>query len=338
MNENTYRINKYDNLKGLAIILIVLGHLLLSLQNNTIVGTLKDFIWIFHLPIFYFVAGYFSKIGPDEPIKSFKRILIPYFIFCIVYTLFKIFILNEKTGVLFLNPTWCLWFLISLFTMKLMLPILDKLKYPLIISFILALLVGFLNIDGEILGITRTFTYLPIFLIGFYYNDYKHTIRQKIGNNTKFNNIVNNKKIWIILLIISLIICFIAAYKIPTNIIQLKYPYKSERLIKTILTGIIIVLGIIITLLFNKVMTNNETFLTMIGKNSMAIYLLHVYFVALINKFIKSNPIFQEKPIIFIIFSIVTTMVIVFILSRNIISKYLKKLIDFIYNMLAEPI
>lgn len=336
MNENSYRINKYDNLKGLAIILIVLGHLLLCLQKNTIVGTLKDFIWIFHLPIFFFVAGYFSKIGPNEPIKSFKRILIPYFIFCIIYTLFKIFILHEKTGILFLNPNWGLWFLISLFTMKLMLPILDKLKHPLIISFILALLVGFLNIDGEILGITRTFTYLPIFLIGFYYNDYIY--KQKIRNNIKFNNIVNNKKIWVILLIISLIICFIAAYKIPTNIIQLKYPYKSERLIKTILTGIIIVLGIIITLLFNKLMTNKETFLTMIGKNSMAIYLLHVYFVASINKFINHYHIFSGKPIIFIIFSIITTMIIVFILSRNIISKYLKKFINLIYNMLAEPI
>ena len=85
--ESVGRINKYDNLKGLAIIFIVLGHMCFF-------PVLKNVIYIVHLPIFFFVAGYFSKIGPDEPVKAFKRLMVPFIIFCIIYELFDLFVMG----------------------------------------------------------------------------------------------------------------------------------------------------------------------------------------------------------------------------------------------------
>ena len=117
------RINKYDNLKGLAIFLIVLGHLTF-LTKFTIIKVIHNFLCIIHLPIFFFVAGYFSKIGPDEPIKAFKRLFIPFIIFCILWDLFYSVVLgNNHTAALLINPGFALWFLIALFMMKLLLPI-----------------------------------------------------------------------------------------------------------------------------------------------------------------------------------------------------------------------
>ena len=68
--KSSVRINRFDNLKGLAIFLIVLGHLSFITELDSI-NLIHNYIYLIHLPIFFFVAGYFSKIGPDETKKSY---------------------------------------------------------------------------------------------------------------------------------------------------------------------------------------------------------------------------------------------------------------------------
>ena len=63
------RITKFDNLKGLAILLVVLGHLTF-IRSFWVMSFTRNFVFLIHLPLFFFVAGYFSKIGPDEPVKD----------------------------------------------------------------------------------------------------------------------------------------------------------------------------------------------------------------------------------------------------------------------------
>lgn len=68
------RIEYIDILKGIGIILVVLGHVT---QNKP----LFQFIYAFHMPLFFFVAGLFlrNKFGF---IKSHARsLMIPYFSF-----------------------------------------------------------------------------------------------------------------------------------------------------------------------------------------------------------------------------------------------------------------
>lgn len=333
------RINKFDNLKGLAIILIVLGHMLFLTKYNS-VSLIKSFVFIFHLPIFFFIAGYFSKIGPKEPIKAFKRILIPYILFCIIYKLFLHFIIGKHSGIIFIFPAYALWFLISLFTMKIFLPILNKLKYPVLTTIVLALLIGFVPISPEILGITRTFTFLPIFIVGFKYKEYKNIFDSKYP---KLKEILNHDKISIFLLVISLIICGLVAYSIPIKIIYLKHFYSFKGLtsiIKEIIERfIIITIGIVVTLLLNKVMTNKKSILTQIGKNSLAVYILHVYFITSIKTFIIPNvPILSSSELIFLIFAFVSTVIIALLLSRELVTKYLNKFTESIFNLIIKVV
>ena len=328
------RINKFDNLKGFAIILIVLGHMLF-LTKFTSVNLIKNFIFVFHLPIFFFVAGYFSKIGPKEPMKAIKRLLIPYLLFCIIYKIFLYFVIGETSGILFLAPEHILWFLISLFTMKILLPLLNKLKYPIITTIILALLIGFIPLNLGYLGIFRTFAFLPVFLVGFKYKDYKKILTIKFP---KLAKILNNNKVIICLLIISLIICILIAYKVPLTAIELKtyYEFKSisSVFVEVIERLIIIIMGIIITLILNKVMTNRKSILTQIGKNSMAVYLLHIYFTISIKKLIIPNiPLLLNSELIFLIFAFISTGILVLVLSRDFITKYLNKFTDRIYEI-----
>lgn len=87
--------------KGIAIILMVLGHA----EPPTLIS---NFIYIFHMPLFFITAGYFfSRKYLDDPwtfcVKRFKGLYIPFLkwslFFLILHNLwFKIGLLNEQFG------------------------------------------------------------------------------------------------------------------------------------------------------------------------------------------------------------------------------------------------
>lgn len=334
------RINKYDNIKGIAIILIVLGHYLVINDNvngfNSI-AFLKNILFIIHLPLFFFVAGYFSKIGPNEPIKACKRILIPYILFCIIMRIcFTILSKTPTTEPIIIISEYGLWFLISLFTMKISLPIIDKLKYPILTSIALGLAIGFLDIPPGLLGISRTFTYLPVFLTGFYFNTYKE---KYISNNNRFKEIANSKAKITFLTVIIAIAILSMAYICPINFIRYISSYNLTNLdfIKEIIGRLILImLQIGIVLLANRLITNRKTIITKIGINSMAVYLLHLFikkpFLYIIKLFNINDPWIQ------LICTLALTAVVVLILSRDFVTKYLNMLTDGCYNIFFKHV
>ncbi len=67
-----------DNFKNLGILAVILGH---------IASPLGGFIFSFHMPLFFIVAGFFIKFDltfKEFVSKDFKRLVIPYFIFSVV--------------------------------------------------------------------------------------------------------------------------------------------------------------------------------------------------------------------------------------------------------------
>ncbi len=79
------RIGWIDITKGIAIILVVLGHSLIGLKIN-------DFIFSFHMPIFFIASGLlFKKRSVKETIqKNAKRLLIPYAITSVVAVITRV--------------------------------------------------------------------------------------------------------------------------------------------------------------------------------------------------------------------------------------------------------
>ena len=58
-------LNKYcDGLKFILIQLVVVGHFTLELFSNPIARGITNQIYSFHMPVFIFLSGYFSK-KPD---------------------------------------------------------------------------------------------------------------------------------------------------------------------------------------------------------------------------------------------------------------------------------
>ena len=79
----------FDNLKGVLIILVVIGHLLepcARLGSEGLAGfRVLDFIYMFHMPLFIFVTGLFSK-GVFR--QGRFRAEVPLFYFAICFLLY----------------------------------------------------------------------------------------------------------------------------------------------------------------------------------------------------------------------------------------------------------
>ena len=84
--KNIGRISYLDIAKGISIICIILGHLDSSPINRV--------VFTFHVPIFFLISGYFvdNKLKILDFIKNkAKRLLIPYYITCLVIILLAVY-------------------------------------------------------------------------------------------------------------------------------------------------------------------------------------------------------------------------------------------------------
>ena len=86
------RIETADRLKGLCIILMIVGHCLIP-------EALHDAIYLFHIPMFFFVAGFFFKPAPigDRLRSDARRLLVPYVV-CILVVSFRYGIDSVRLG------------------------------------------------------------------------------------------------------------------------------------------------------------------------------------------------------------------------------------------------
>ena len=77
-----------DNVKVILIFLVIFGHLVDKFADkNTIYNILYIVIYSFHMPLFIFVSGYFSKNVDKSRENAFVGCLVPYLIFNTIYLL-----------------------------------------------------------------------------------------------------------------------------------------------------------------------------------------------------------------------------------------------------------
>lgn len=118
---NVMRNSVFDMMKGLAILLMILGHCRIN-------SDLHHAIYLFHIPMFFIVSGYFFKRRPVVyyALLDLKRLILPYIIFSILvllkfiidafrlhnFTTVREFLINIATGNFGIGP---IWFLLALF-------------------------------------------------------------------------------------------------------------------------------------------------------------------------------------------------------------------------------
>lgn len=183
------RLAYFDNIKGVLIILVVVGHLLEPCARLGSAGLegfrILDFIYMFHMPLFIFLTGLFSK-------SVFKngcfRAEVPLFYFAICFLLYTGLMVekcllgsNVSFNYLTLNGR-IPWYLMVAGFYVLGVPFFARLK-PLAAmggGLAIAVLAGL--VDGtNMLSASRAITFLPLFLAGFYLSPGAIIARMKGG-------------------------------------------------------------------------------------------------------------------------------------------------------------
>ena len=85
MENSIGRIQWIDIAKGIGIILVIIGHVSINANIN-------DFIYSFHMPLFFIISGFLYKPKKNFVKNKVRSILIPYFVFSIVSFIYWFFI------------------------------------------------------------------------------------------------------------------------------------------------------------------------------------------------------------------------------------------------------
>ena len=321
---------KLDNLRGLAIFLVVLGHFI---QETSFSGLFSyqfiyTFIYLFHMPVMIFVSGYLSKIRPDNVSRAFKAVLIPYLIFNTLWIIVAFLQNGHVPSAMYIIPEVGLWYLLSLFFWRSMLPAASKIRYVFWISILLALFVGTINFKTGLLSISRTICFFPVFLLGFYFKDIKEkfTINKYLAAGS---------------FMVLLVGATLFLLPLTTKILFLRDSYHvmgMGNLEGIALRLIVMVVGMVSTILLFNFMTSKETVLTKVGRNSLSVYVLHFYFIFYlpdILNYLGLNFIFHSY-LLTAIYVISATVIVTFILSRDVVSKGVDALIKSVTNFLLK--
>lgn len=161
----------FDSLKFGLICLMVFGHCI-QFNSGHIKDTVFGFIYTFHMPLFIFISGFFSKnITWKKYKRSFISLVITFSIFQFIYSVPLLYVGLKEWFTFFIMPKG--WYILGLIVWRFLFLITKDYisrKVLLSISFIFPLCVGFL--DYNIL-MFRIFTFFPYFLLGAYCQEFQ---------------------------------------------------------------------------------------------------------------------------------------------------------------------
>ena len=160
-----------DNLKFVLMIFVVEGHFGLKLSHIPQIKYLTYYIYIFHMPCFIFISGYFAKninAGGKLRVDKIMNIMFMYFLFKTGNVLLG-YVFNKDISFSLFRDTSAPWYLVALFIWYLSVPLIERIKPSCLIigSFLLGLVVGYIGSIKDIFSLSRVFVFFPFFIIGF---------------------------------------------------------------------------------------------------------------------------------------------------------------------------
>lgn len=301
------RVLKIDSIKGVLIFLVVFGHFLESIigWRGDYSSTLLHLIYSFHMPFFILISGYFFSVN------NFNKKLLGVFLVYIIYqTIYSIpsLINGTLSYKYFYEPSWIMWFLMSMIFWMLITKVIKNITLPVIaVSIICSLLVSMCHIDGHILSYMRTIVFYPFFIIGLYLK------QRNIGVDS-----VSRLRVIPLILIFILFTSIFLYFDVDKWVLFGLYSYNDAGYTDTegvLLRLFVFAYSALIIILLSRIIKENSI-LSRVGERSLSIYLTHGIIVIILNKFINLND-----NVISVILVLLISIAVTFSLSLNIIEK-----------------
>ncbi len=299
----------FDNYKVLLIVLVVIGHFIEPCYDqNPFLYELKWGIVAFHMPAFIFISGYFSKRDPSVK-KLVSSLIIPYFVYEIMYYLIYTFLLSKDTGLYFARPKFTLWYLLALFVWRLAAPAVRKVPYYFPLSVAGGLLIGLAGI-GNFLSIPRIVFFFPFFLAGMAFDS---------SWLARFRNIRGYMGALGILGAFALFL-FTDPYhrRLPVKIFYGRYSYEGLGLepVEGILIRILCyAVSFILIYLFMLVLPSEKKPYSYLGERTMAVYIFHGMIYSCVKH--ESTILYSVRSYSESIMLILGCLLLVWVVSRK---------------------
>lgn len=331
-------IDEINILKGIGILAVMLGHSMMFLLLKEL-PTLNIYIYAFHMPLFFMISGFFLKesCSKSEILKVLKRLYIPFLLFLIFNSLLVPFLVQLPTYIrssdlypiqydlleqllklakgIFLGRRedilgTGLWFLLALTLAKIMWIFLNgKLKLKSNIQFILFLFIINISLYYALKDKSLFYQMWPIVIlayflmnIGKYY--YEKNLQAKLSN-------------------LDIVILFILSSALI--IINGRVDMSSYGLHNIILFIFNALMSLFILHRLSQIIDKQsiliKRFLIFSGKHSLAILLVHPFFLAIIPYILMANfnikNIYDDSFWLIVIYFIVFVTVYGFDRSKN---------------------
>ena len=317
-NGNNFRSAYWDNIKGFLIILVVFAHCIINFQDRPLNNFLFDAIYMFHMPAFVFVSGYFSKSEHSRSFFPMMNLVVAYILLDGFFLLRGIFF--DGTTMTIVNPYFSAWYLIALIIWRLTVPLLERVKNILPLLILLSLIAGFWTDINMTFAAVKIIVFAPYFMAGYLFSrESAKELQQK-----KFLP----RGLLLLLITISLGYFCHETFNLTDRELLPNVYNNLNGLFGRI--SLLIISGLSIVVLLTASVEKFFPILTKAGKNSLAIYLLHRPLTLLLaEKFSASSTELQLCA------AIIATLLMTIIFGSDIVSGALKKFLNNIVESLS---
>ena len=273
-NEPKHREPLMDNVKAALILLVVIGHFIsANKQNPFVMRWLYTVVYLFHMPLFVLVSGYFAKSVYQNGRYRYKRILstlLAYLFFQLIYAItFAAFGRFNMGDMLLFTQTDAQWYLMALMMWYLCLPFFQRIKPAIALpaTVVLALLSGYVT-NTYFLSLTRVVNFLPYFLAGYYLSLYGKNIMSWLNN--KWVRILSAICACAVAVGVGLYLRYVGS--IPYLYRDISYANATDILTRVFNGACAVALG----LGFFAVCPRRKMLITYLGARTMQVYVYHI--------------------------------------------------------------
>ena len=310
----------WDNVKFLLISLVVLGHCLWAFRSRPGVSLIVGSIYLFHMPAFVFVSGFFSKSDNSRSAKSLLRLWFAFFLLTAVYWLLAF---KRGTPPKLTVPYYSAWYLLALIVWRFVTPWVTKIKYSILYFSALAILAGFwIKITNEF-ALSRIICFYPFFLAGYYLSFEKAA---KLTSAPVVLKIVCGGAA--LAVAAALAYWTQSVFKVSSGDLLCRHYAPNGLSGPAIRILIFTVASFCIIGVLALTCKTRLPLITTIGKNSLAVYLIHRPIVSFLNRYFDSTPTLR-----LIAASVIVTVILLIVLGSNPVSNILNRTLDW----LVEP-
>lgn len=279
------RNDSIDVVKGFLIICVILGHVLLGAisENKT-----RGVIYSFHMPLFLFISGYMINLArllalsfKDIFNKYSGRMLKAWLVAYIVFSAYQVLCepsIKQVVGLVY-SPWYHLWYVPTLFCYILMCKFLfSKTSVKLSYSISILVFIVWVVIDHvKPINMPRwcDCSQLPYFMLGLFLKNHFHSL--------KF------RKTYVVVPILYIPLLFALQY----------VSFNKYGVIQSLLLLVVIMLFLYPAVVNDSIPKSKV--LSLIGQNSLEIYLWHMIPVLLLKNFVSGASVYYYYAISFML-------------------------------------